>query len=83
MQALACLIDERIADFTPCCFTTSSLVLRFLRFFQKSNMTEIDAIKLCLIHCIKQFLVFHLIKIGLMVKKHNKCIGGAKVPNSD
>lgn len=46
-------------------------------------MTKIDAIKLCLIHCIEQFLVFHLMKIGLMVKKHNKCIGGAKVPNSD
>lgn len=37
----------------------------------------------CLIHCIKQFLVFHLMKIGLMVKKQNKRIGGAKVPNSD
>lgn len=82
MQAWACLIDERIADFTPC-WATLSLVLGFLRFFQKSNMTKIDVIKLCLIHCIKQFLVFHLIKIGLMVKKHNKRIGGAKVPNSD
>lgn len=46
-------------------------------------MTKIDVIKLCLIHCIKQFLVFHLMKTGLMVKKQNKRIGGAKVPNSD
>lgn len=46
-------------------------------------MTKIDVIKLYLIHYIKQFLVFHLIKIGLMVKKHKKRIGGAKVPNSD
>lgn len=76
------MIDERIADFTPC-WATSPLGLGFLRFFQKSNMTKIHVIKLYLIHYIKQFLVFHLIKIGLMVKKHKKRIGGAKVPNSD